>query len=124
MFLTLFGIGVAAAVAADIYDITLTSQGLKKGVAEESFSWLIGPKPSTLALYLRDALITGIVAMIPLTLYLAGSVPVAYGTLVMFAVLVIKHIQGALAWKWMFSHPGQPLPVQHSVWAKLLGFWG
>jgi hypothetical protein len=99
MFLTLFGIGLAAAVAADIYDVTLTEQGLKKGVAQEGFAWLVGPKPSALALYLRDALITGVVAAVPLTLFLLGSVPGAYGTLSGLGVLVIKHIRGARAWK-------------------------
>ena len=124
MFFTLFGISLAAAIAADIYDVTLTAQGLKKDIAQESFTWLIGPKPSALALYLRDALITGVVAMVPLTLFLLGSVPVAYGTLAGLVVLAVKHVQGYRQWKWMFAHPGQLLPVQHSIWAKFLGFWG
>jgi hypothetical protein len=99
MFLTVFGISLAAAIAADIYDVTLTEQGLKKGVAQEGYTWLVGSKPSTRALYLRDALVTAMVAAVPLVLFLKGSTPVAYGTLSAFGVLVIKHIQGGLKWK-------------------------
>lgn len=96
----LFAAATAVGIAGDVYDVTLTSRGLKKGLAEESNEWLIGTKPSTKALYLRDGLVLAF-CLLP-TLLCATvfhNIPLAYGGLVSPIIYGIRHVQGGLAWK-------------------------
>lgn len=53
MYLTLAAV-LAALVATDIFDVRMTEIGIKKGVAVEANTFLVGQKPSARALYLRD----------------------------------------------------------------------
>ena len=100
MLPVLAAISLVVAVAGDVYDVTLTSRGLKKGLAVEGNTWLIGDKPSTRALYLRDALVLGF-CMVPfIAAFLLGNIPVAIGALASPVVYGIKHYHGGLAsWK-------------------------
>lgn len=95
----LFAASIAAGVAGDVYDVTMTSRGLKKGLALESNEWLIGTKPSTKALYLRDGLVLAM-CIAPAVVCLAlGNVPLAIGALISPVLYGVRHLQGGLAWK-------------------------
>jgi hypothetical protein len=93
-------ISVAFCEACGIYDATMTEKGLKAGVAVEGFDWLVGKKPSAVALYLRDNLLLGLCslpAILCATVF--HNVPLAYGACISPVLYGIKHIQGGLAWK-------------------------
>jgi hypothetical protein len=91
---------LAVAVLGDIYDVTYTSRGLKTGVALEGFTFLIGSKPSTRALYLRDALVLGLcIAPTALSATVFHNLPIAYGALSAPVVYGIKHYLGARSWQ-------------------------
>lgn len=95
LFYTLAALAVA--IAGDVYGITLTSRGLKAGVALEGNTFLIGSKPSARALYLRDALVLGL-CLVP-TVVFHSNVPVAYGALAAPVAYGAKHFLGGLAWR-------------------------
>lgn len=97
MFTTLFTIAMSLSLAGNAYDIYMTRKGLKAGVAVEGNTWLIGPKPSTKALVLRDSIIQGIVAALPLVLH-AVNPPAGVGALVIPVVFAIRHYLGGRAW--------------------------
>ena len=96
----LFVAATAVGILGDVYDVTYTTIGLKKGLAVESNTWLIGSKPSTKALYLRDGLVLAL-CMLPTTVCAAvfHNIPVAYGGLTAPIVYGIKHYMGGRAWK-------------------------
>jgi hypothetical protein len=98
MFYEIYAATVAAAVAANVYDIYMTEKGVKAGVAIEAFDWLVGTKPTVLALALRDLGIVAVASTPALVLYTLGSVPAAYGCLAGPAVAAIKHILGGRSW--------------------------
>ena len=54
MIWTAIALAAAVCEACGAYDVAKTEQGLKKGVAAEAFTFLVGTKPSAIALYLRD----------------------------------------------------------------------
>jgi len=99
LLLILFIVCVAFMVAADIYDVTLTTKGIKAGVAVEANDWLVGQKPSAEALYLRDSLVMGFCIAPCIVVHFLGNDPLAYGALVSPIVCGIQHIRGGLAWK-------------------------
>jgi hypothetical protein len=77
--------------AATTYDIYQTRKGIVAGVAVEGFTFLVGPRPSTLALILRDGGIgLGLAAFGFLYLPLSAGMMLGYAA---------RHIQGGLAWK-------------------------
>jgi len=90
-----FLVALGFLITATAFDIHYTVKAIKAG-AVESFTWLVGPKPSAQALILRDGLISlllssftifGAITSNPcLSLISAGGL-VGYG---------IKHVQGAL----------------------------
>ena len=91
---------LTVAAAGDIYDVTLTSIGLKKGLAVEGNTFLIGSKPSTLALYLRDALVLAMCTAPSVVFYAAAhNIHLALGALSAPVVYGVKHLLGGLAWK-------------------------
>ena len=98
MFYEVYAVALAAAVAGNAYDIYTTEKGLKAGVGVEGNDWLVGPKPSALALYLRDGLINLPFIALPLISHILGNDPVAYGSLAGLAVIAIKHVMGGRAW--------------------------
>lgn len=91
---------LATTVATDVYDVTLTSIGLKKKLAIEGFNWLVGSNPSTAALYLRDSLMLGF-CTVPTVLFhtLLHNVPLQYAALAAPLAYAVKHVLGGLAWK-------------------------
>lgn len=96
----LFAAATAVGILGDVYDVTYTTIGLKKGLAVEGNTWLIGNKPSEKALYLRDGLVLAF-CMLPTILgaTVFHNVPVAYGGLVSPVIYGVKHYMGGLAWK-------------------------
>jgi hypothetical protein len=98
MFYEIYAVSVAAAVAANAYDIYITEKGIKAGVAVEGNDWLVGPKPSALALYLRDGLINLPFIVLPIVAHVFGNAGLAYGSLAGPVVIVIKHVLSGRAW--------------------------
>ena len=98
MFYELYTVALAAALAGNTYDILMTEEGLKAGVGVEGNDWLVGEKPSALALYLRDGLVNLPFIALPLVSHIVGNDPLAYGTLSGLAVIAIKHVMGGRAW--------------------------
>src|SRR5271157_6061830 len=96
----LLGIALAVAVLGDLYDVTMTEKGIKSGVAVEANDWLVGQKPSALALYLRDSLVLALcVTPTALCATVFHNLPLAYGALVSPVVYGVVHLFGGLAWK-------------------------
>lgn len=98
MYLTLAAV-LTALVATDIFDVRMTEIGIKKGVAVEANTFLVGQKPSARALYLRD---TGTMILTAIPSLIAahyGSQPFFYGGLVLPAGYAVQHVMGALAWR-------------------------
>lgn len=99
LFYVLYTAACAAAVLGDVYDVTETIAGIKKGVAVEGFTWLVGQKCTSAAkYYLRDGIILAPLVALPLLLAHV-NVPVAYGSLAGLVAAGAKHLQGALEWK-------------------------
>lgn len=96
-------LALSAAVAGEVFDVTLTVRGIKAGVAVEGTSYLIGDKPSARALYLRDIGITMLPMFVAGLLAVHYDHPIGYGVATWFAVLAVKHIQGGLAWRKLLS---------------------
>jgi hypothetical protein len=93
-------VGVLAfEVATDIYDVSETEKGLKAGVANESFTWLVGSKPSVRALYAQQALVTGIIVSPSVIGYLCRKPELFYGFLSVPVVMGFKHIRAGNQWK-------------------------
>jgi hypothetical protein len=99
MFFLLLAVALSLAVAADIYDVSMTEKGLKAGVAVEGYTWLVGEKPSAKALYLRDTLVLAMTAAPSAVAYFLGNAPLAFGCLAGPAVLAVKHVIGGRKWK-------------------------
>jgi hypothetical protein len=98
MFYAVYAAALAAAVAGNAYDIYMTEKGIKAGVGVEGNDWIVGDKPSALALYLRDGLVNLPFIALPLVSHVLGNDPLAYGTLAGLAVIAIKHVMGGRAW--------------------------
>src|ERR1035437_8370795 len=94
----LYTVALVDALAGNTYDIYTTEKGLKAGAAVEGNDWLAGPKPSALALYLRDGLVNLPFIALPLVLHVLGNDPLAYGSLAGLVVIAIKHVMGGRAW--------------------------
>ena len=99
MFLTNAAVVFVAAIGCNIYDTYMTEKGLKAGVAVESFSWLVGTKPTALALSLRDWPIIAFTCVPALVVSHFGNPGLAYGLLAAPAAVGAKHIQGGLEWR-------------------------
>lgn len=133
MIWTVITLAAAICEACGVYDVVKTEQGLKKGVAVEAFTLLVGSKPSAIALYLRDQiLLAGCVA--PAAIFaLMHNVPLAYGACAGPLAYALKHIQGGRKWAFVIKGgkldwDGFPIPadgkaVNHSAFAKLIGPW-
>ena len=99
MLALLILISVAFCEACGVYDVVMTEKGLKAGVAVEGNDWLVGQKPSAVALYLRDNLTLALCVLPSLLAGLwAHNLPVAYGLAFMPIPYGIHHIQGGRAW--------------------------
>ena len=113
-----FIIALLAVAVAEFYDATMTEKGIKKGVSVEAFDWLVGSKPTALALYLRDWILIA-VATIPLDIALvAHSKPFFYGFLTIPVSLVTRHINGGLQWRTLLN--GGKLNPAPQKWSQKL----
>src|ERR1700688_1373693 len=92
MIWTAIAISAAICEACGAYDVTKTEQGLKKGVAVEAFTFLVGSKPRAVALYLRDQLLLAGCVAPAIILALLHNVPLAYGCSIGPLVYGLKHI--------------------------------
>lgn len=114
MFLTIaviFALAIYSAGAA--YDIEQTLLGLKKGIAEEGNTFLVGSHPSETALVLRD---TGVLSVMLILGFLVHPM-----LLVSSATAAgLLHVRSALKWRKLIA--GGTLAVQNSWWRKFLGF--
>jgi hypothetical protein len=98
MFFILFAIAVGFAFGADIFDVVESEKAYAKGYVE-SFDWLVGSKPTAIALYLRDGMLIAFASAPALILFLLHSTPVAYGALAGPIAAGARHIQGGLGAK-------------------------
>ena len=100
MFFELLAVAAIVGIAGDVYDVTMTERGIKAGIAVEDNDWLVGSKPSAVALYLRDGLVFAM-CVIPAVVFatVAHNVPLGYGALVAPVVFGVKHILGGLQWR-------------------------
>jgi|SRR5271155_3922032 len=98
MFWLFFSIAVGFCFLAGLFDDIESERGIKAGVAIESFQWLIGPKPSFLAYFLRDSLLLAAVTTPSLVFYSIHNAPLALAALVGPVVYGVKHISGGRAW--------------------------
>jgi hypothetical protein len=97
MFWLFFSTAVGFCFLAGLFDDIESERGIKAGVAIESFQWLVGPKPSFRAYFLRDLLLLAAVTAPSLVLHFAHS-PAALAALVGPVVYGVKHIFGGRAW--------------------------
>lgn len=106
-------LAVLAFAAGAAYDIEQTEIGLKKGVAVEGNTFLVGSKPTVLRLLLRDSLYLSIMVLLGLFVHPALLVgPAIAGGL--------KHLVGGL--KWRNLNNGGKYVRQTTWWRKFLGF--
>jgi hypothetical protein len=112
----IFAIALAAtlafAAAADVYDIVKTRETISKGLAVEANTWLVGSKPSTLALALRDGLVLALTSGLLAFALIHGLGALAWGALAAPIVFGVKHIHGGLANQKVLD--GQPAPDPNS----------
>jgi len=119
----------AFAVIGLLFDAIITNKGIKAGIAVENNPYVVliaGPKPTLWQLLAIEGTLRG--GLLAFALFTPGPAACPFFwqacMLGVFTAFGIKNYQGYREWSWMFAHPGQLLPVQHSIWAKLLGFWG
>jgi len=93
-----FASASAFALGCQAYDTYMTEKGLKAGVAIEGNSWLVGPKPSALALSLRDVPITLLTAIPALVAFHFDNTGLFYASLAGPIAVGIKHILGGRSW--------------------------
>jgi hypothetical protein len=110
------------------FDAFITNKGLRAGIAYEGNSVIVfffGNKPWLWQLFAVDGTLR--VALLGVG-FIPGpeAAPHAFAALMIGGLIVsgFKNIQGYRQWKWMFSHPGQKLPLMDSAWAQFVGFWG
>ena len=98
MYWLFFSIAVGFCFLAGLFDDIESERGIKAGVAIESFQWLIGPKPSFRAYFLRDILLLTLVTAPSLVLHFVHNPPPALAALVGPVVYGVKHIIGGREW--------------------------
>jgi len=111
-------IALAWAIGCDIYDVTLTEKGIKAGVAVEGNTFLVSSKPSAVALYLRDSLVTGIAATPCVLACILYSQPLFWGFLIAPVLSGVKHILGGRQWATLLA--GGTVTPPSTWWEKLL----
>jgi hypothetical protein len=83
----------------NVYDAQMTLKGVASGLAVEGNTFLVGPKPTARALYLRDALYLGCLVTPAIICLVYHATAVYFGLLAGPIVFGVKHILGGLAWK-------------------------
>ena len=122
MFFEFLIVAAIIGVLGDVYDVTMTERGIKAGVAVEGNDWLVGSKPSAIALYLRDGLVFAMcVAPAVVFATVAHNVPLGYGALSAPVVFGVKHLLGGLQWRTLLNG-GKLSTAPQSAWQKFLDF--
>ena len=98
LFHILFAIAVGFAFGADVFDVIESEKAYAKGYIE-SFDWLVGLKPTAIALYLRDGMLIAFASAPALVFFLLHNVPLAYGALAGPVAAGARHIQGGIGAK-------------------------
>ena len=96
LFYILLAAVLIFAFGADVLDVVESEKAYAKGYVE-SFDWLVGKKPTTIALYLRDGMLIAASAAPAIIFYHIGNRPLALGALVGPVAAGARHIQGYLA---------------------------
>ena len=118
LFYVLFAIAVGFAFGADVFDVIESEKAYAKGYIE-SFDWLVGLKPTAIALYLRDGMLIAFASAPALVFFLLHNVPLAYGALpvrllpapgTFRAVSARKNLYetGSRAAYWIYPRPHRP----------------
>lgn len=118
---------IVAAIAADLYDITLSVKGIKLGVGVEGTSYicfLAGTNKPTFFQYLW---INMLIPIAPLSIagliYGYGNPIGAMFFTITLAPMVWSHIAGARSWKYLING-GNPNLYEPKWWQKLLSTGG
>jgi hypothetical protein len=120
MFFIILLVVLAFAVLSDVYDVAQTERGLKNTPYVEGFTWLVGQRPTAIALYLRDSLLLLLVTT-PSVLASFVNKPAAYGLLVGPLVYGVKHIRGGREWARLIAGGALPDPtIPKTAWQKFL----
>lgn len=98
---------VAFSLATEVYDIRETEKGLKAGVAQEGYTFLVGSHPSAHALYTRDTITLGLLTIPSLLGYFYRKPVLYYSMLSIPAAQGIDHIQGGNQWKDLLQEVGK-----------------
>jgi hypothetical protein len=131
-FAILIALLTALAVAADIFDVTKTVQGIKLGVGIEANELITTiartDKPSAAVLYAINLFAIAaytLAGFIGLFVTLPGFVGVGLvaGSIVILPIAAVKHIQGGREWIWMMKNPMKKLPQPSTIWQKFVGVW-
>jgi hypothetical protein len=117
-------LALAVAVAGEVYDVTLSTRGIKAGVAVEGNDWLVGINPSARALYLRDSILGVVFAIVPAVCVALAGTAAAYPILAGPVLFGLKHYSGGRKWAKMLNmtyeqrmaYCNRPL----SAWQKFL----
>ena len=111
-------VSFALAVLFDLYDITMTVQGIKAGVAVEGNTFLVGTKPGFVRLLVRDMLIP----ILPIGLLgLIFGYGNGYACPVFFVplfLLALKHYHGGRQWVTLLN--GGTLTEPQTAWQKFI----
>lgn len=111
MFLELLAVGIYGAGAG--YDAEQTEIGLRKGLALERNTFLVGSKPTAIRLFLRDILYLIIMLLVGFYVHPALMVGAAIAG-------GFKHLVGGLRWHTL--NTGGTLKPLETAWRKFLGF--
>lgn len=117
----IFFVGLAAACST--YDNIMTQKGLRAGVGIEANSWLVGTKPTAAKLYIRDAVLFGLLFLPSMWGLAIGVSALFYPFLFPPFLLCLKHIQGGRQWRWMLLNPTKKLPQEETISQKFFGIW-
>jgi hypothetical protein len=113
-----------ADIAAMVFDVSKTEEGLKKGVAEEGNStvtYLFGMKPGTTQLDLWNGAWIAAFAVLGLVHFgdLRVAAAAAGASTVALGVDTVKHYLGGRLWSALLS--GKKLKQDRTAWQKFLG---
>lgn len=117
------------AIAGLLFDAYNTNKGLRAGIAEEGNVLITSISGTKYPKMWQLLTIDGTLRLLILAAsFIPGpsAYPYTFAALGIgaFVVAGFKNIQGGRQWKWMFSHPGQKLPLLNSAWEQFWGFWG
>jgi hypothetical protein len=122
LFPLLYAAASAVAVLGDVYDVTKTIAGIKKGVAVEDFTFIVGQKCTSAAKYfLRDLIVMSPCFALPFVFLALHNAPVAYGSLVALVAAGLKHYQGGAEWITLLN--GGKVPALQTAWQKFIGWF-